>query len=110
MRFVKVLRSDELQVGEKAKVVVEGKPILVVNLEGQFYAVSDKCPHLGGSLSEGIVEDGKVRCPKHGAMFDLKTGENLNDAKVAFLKMKVKDVSTFPIKVEGEDLLIGLDE
>ena len=45
----------------------------------------------------------------HGAQFDVKTGKAVGDARVAFIKMRVKDVESFPVKVEGTDILVGLD-
>ena len=55
------------------------------------------------------LDGGTVTCPRHGAQFDVKTGKAVGDAKVAFMKMKVKDVESFPVKVEGTDILVGLD-
>lgn len=109
MSFIKVLEVNELQAGEKLKIEVQGKSILLANLEGTFYALDDRCPHLGGSLSRGEIRDTQVFCPKHGAAFDLKTGRNEGDAKIAFITMKVKDAKTYPVKVEGGDVLIDID-
>lgn len=108
MSFVKVLQTDELVSGEKVRVQVDGKSILVVNLDGEYYALDNRCPHMGGSLVEGELKDGYIVCPRHGAEFDLKTGKNVGNAKIAFVKMKVGDAKKYELKVEGTNLLIDL--
>jgi len=109
MSFIKVIKADELQPGEKLKVEVQGKSILLANLDGSYFALDDRCPHLGGSLSRGEMRGSQVFCPKHGAAFDLKTGKNEGDAKIAFIKMKVNDARTYPVKVEDGDVLVDID-
>lgn len=109
MGFVKVADSAELTIGGKKKVVVGGKDILLANVDGEYYAISDVCPHMGGSLSEGTLEGSIVTCPKHGAKFDVRTGKEVADAKLLFLKIKVKDDGNYPLKLEGTDILIDLD-
>jgi 3-phenylpropionate/trans-cinnamate dioxygenase ferredoxin component len=67
-------RSDFLP-GEY-KVVWDGDtPIAVYNIDGALYAVEDTCTHDGGDLAGGEVFGFEVECPRHGARFDLRTGE-----------------------------------
>ncbi|ETN69137.1 rieske [2Fe-2S] domain protein, partial [Necator americanus] len=54
---------------------VKGKPILVINDNGFFYATSGICSHYNFSLENGIYSQGKIRCPLHGACFNVKTGD-----------------------------------
>jgi len=56
---------------------IRGKAIMMVNLDGQAYAMQDKCPHQGKRLSDGWCEDGRIVCPFHRYSFDLKTGEGM---------------------------------
>ena len=109
MSFVKVAETSELTVGKKKKIVVGGRDILLSNVDGVYYAISDKCPHLGGSLYEGKLEGSTITCPKHGAKFDVRTGKEVADAKILLFKIKVKDDSIFTVKLEGEDVLVELD-
>lgn len=108
MNYVKVARIGDLAPGSKKKIDLDGKVILLVNLDGLYYAIDNKCPHMGGSLYDGILESDVIVCPRHGAAFHVKTGKNVCDAKIAFIKMKVNDVQSMPVKVEGEDVLVGV--
>jgi 3-phenylpropionate/trans-cinnamate dioxygenase ferredoxin subunit len=110
MSFVKVANIRELNDGEKKKVVVNGVEILISNIDGEYYAISNKCTHMGGSLGEGTLVGGIITCPKHGAKFDVRTGKKVGDAKIAFLKIKVKDDGAYAVKIEGTDLLVNLVE
>jgi 3-phenylpropionate/trans-cinnamate dioxygenase ferredoxin component len=109
VKFVKVAEITEIAAGEKKKVILDGKEILLANVEGTYYAISDKCPHMGGSLSEGILEDYIITCPRHGSKFDVRTGKEVHGAKILFLNINVKDDRSYPVKVEGTDILIGAE-
>ncbi len=74
-RRVQVARVDELEPGSMMMVEVDGKPVLLANVDGEFYAVSDICTHEEYNLSLGSLEDCEVECPGHSAFFDLKTGD-----------------------------------
>ncbi len=63
---------------------------------------------MGGDLSGGKLEDTTVTCPRHGAKFDVQSGKSLSGAKIAFVNMKVGDAKSFPVKVEGNDILVEL--
>ena len=109
MGFVKVADTSELTSGSKKKIFVGDKVILLSNVNGSYYAISDKCPHMGGSLGEGVLKDGIITCPKHGAKFDVKTGEAVGEAKMLLLKIKVKNNRVFPLKIEGNDIFVEID-
>lgn len=49
-------------------------PIALLRVGGVLYALDDRCPHAGGPLSEGVVENGTLRCPWHERHFDPATG------------------------------------
>jgi len=55
------------------------------------------------------MHGGVVTCPKHSAQFDVKTGQAVESAKLGFIKMGVKDVDHYPVKVEGNDIFVGID-
>lgn len=110
MRYFKALNVSDLAQGEMTKVTVEGEPILLVNLEGTFYAVTNTCTHMGGSLVEGMLEGDVIKCPRHGAGFDVKTGRNVIKPTIFFIPGKTSDLKTYETKVENNEVLIGIDQ
>jgi nitrite reductase/ring-hydroxylating ferredoxin subunit len=66
--------SAELREGLLHGTTAGTRPVVLVRLGGEVHAVDGTCPHLGGDLAEGTVEQGKITCPLHGATFDLLTG------------------------------------
>jgi 3-phenylpropionate/trans-cinnamate dioxygenase ferredoxin component len=73
--FVKAGITSEYSDGTKKKVTVQGQEILLVKVGEKYYAVGNKCPHLGGDLSAGKLEGTVIDCPRHHSQFDLATGE-----------------------------------
>jgi NAD(P)H-dependent nitrite reductase small subunit len=73
-RFVAVAKSNEVP-DRGARAVELGRRTIALFRDGaRLFALDDMCPHSGGPLSEGEVEDGRVTCPWHGARFALDTG------------------------------------
>lgn len=96
-----VCDSDELEDGGSTTLFVDGETVAVFLLDDEFYAVSDICTHAGASLSEGGVRDGTLRCPRHGAPFDLRTGEALGYPAI-------EDLRTYKTKVEDGTVYINV--
>jgi 3-phenylpropionate/trans-cinnamate dioxygenase ferredoxin subunit len=108
MEFVRVADKAELPANKMMIVVVGGKDVLLANVDGSYYAIANKCTHLGGSLAKGVLEGSIVTCPRHGSRFDVKTGKNVRGAKIGFIKMNVRDEESYAVKVEGADILVGI--
>ena len=108
MEFIRVADKAELPANKMILVVVGGKEVLLANIDGSYYAIANKCTHLGGSLTKGSLEGSIVTCPRHGARFDVKTGQAIADAKIGFIKMGVKDEDSYSVKVEGTDIFVGM--
>ena len=72
--YILVADADSLPPGQGRTVNVRGREFALYNHDGQFYALDDLCPHRGGPLGAGALQDGCVFCPLHGWGFDLKTG------------------------------------
>jgi nitrite reductase/ring-hydroxylating ferredoxin subunit len=71
---------DEVPVGKMKYVEVQGKEIVISNIDGKFYAMDDRCGHMNARLSMGnISNDGIVTCPFHGARFDATTGKKVKE-------------------------------
>ena len=71
---VMVATTDELAPGEALAVSIDGEGVAIFNVEGEYYAIANRCTHVGGSLGKGRLDDGVVTCPLHGAEFDVRTG------------------------------------
>lgn len=92
---IEVAKTSEIKPGEAKQVEIDGEPVAVFNVNGQFFAIHDTCTHAGASLAEGFVEGEVVTCPWHGAQFDLKTGKNLSMPAPT-------PVQSYPLKIEGD--------
>ena len=95
---------SELPPGASRVVEFEDLEIGVVNCGGEILAIEDRCSHDNGLLLEGEIDDENctVECPRHGSLFDLKTGKPLN------LPAYVP-VDTFPVSVEGDMIKVEVD-
>jgi nitrite reductase/ring-hydroxylating ferredoxin subunit len=74
MHYVRIADTAELAPGQMKRFQAEGHEVLLANIEGEFYAIADRCTHQGGSLCQGSLVSGVVQCLRHGARFDVKTG------------------------------------
>ncbi len=73
-----VASSSEIGPGQKKVLMVDGRPIAIFNVGGQFHALDDVCTHDGGPLAEGEFQGCEIQCPRHGARFDVRTGKALS--------------------------------
>jgi len=73
--WIDVDAVSNLPEGSVSLIEVDGFEVAVFNVGGQFYAVEDVCTHDGGTLADGEVEGYEIECPRHGARFDLRTGQ-----------------------------------
>ena len=103
MPWVEVANLADLREGEGRKICHGGHVAAVFLTEGEVYALGDRCSHAEASLSEGEVFDTEVECPRHGAVFDLTTGEALTFPAV-------RPVPSYPTRVEGERVLVELPD
>jgi nitrite reductase/ring-hydroxylating ferredoxin subunit len=106
MTYHSVAKTTDIAPGTMKSVVAGGKKVLVANVDGAFYAMQQRCPHLGGNLARGKLAGKTVTCPLHKATFDLATGEVTEVAHLLFMKFKTKTAQTFPLKIEGDAILV----
>jgi 3-phenylpropionate/trans-cinnamate dioxygenase ferredoxin component len=102
---VTVCKIDELPAGEMRLVEADGRKIGVFHAEdGELYAIEDRCSHDDGPLAEGEFDAGActVECPRHGSLFDLRTG------RPKTLPAYVP-VETFEARVEDGDVKLEVD-
>ena len=82
-------------------IIVEGRPIALFNLGGEFVALDNRCPHRGGSLGEGEIKDDIVICPWHGWEFNFNTGKAVENDDVI--------VKTYPVENRDDEIFIKID-
>ena len=102
MSFVKATTLDELWTGEKVGIVVMGRPVLLVNIEGTVCAYADRCRHKGIALSLGKLDGHVLACSVHGWLYDARTGAGINPESVKLLR--------YPVRIEGNDVLVDVIE
>ena len=88
--------------GQVKVVMPRGDRIALCNVDGDLYAIDDVCTHDGGPLDQGELLGDQIECPRHGALFDVRTGK-------AITLPAIFPIKTYPLKVEGTDILIELE-
>lgn len=95
-------RADEIPPGGSKVVQVNERRLAIFSWEGVILAIDDTCPHQGGPLGEGYLEEsGVVSCPWHGWTFDLRTGVSPIDPDVR--------VRTYPVRIEAGEIIVEID-
>jgi len=102
--IVTVCPVSELPPGAMRLVVWEDLEIGVFNCAGTIYAIEDRCSHDDGPLVEGELDQGActIECPRHGSVFDLRTG-------VPKTLPAYEPVETFPVVVEDGTIKLEVD-
>jgi nitrite reductase (NADH) small subunit len=101
MPLVRLTAQSELPAINEAKEFPCGnKTICIANVDGNYSAMDNVCPHRGGPLGQGMVEGGKVVCPWHAWNWDAKTGATELDSN---LKVQI-----YPVKIESGDMLVEI--
>ncbi|MGN6116786.1 MAG: Rieske (2Fe-2S) protein [Nitrobacter sp.] len=130
-----VATVDEIPPGQRRLVNVNGRDIGIFNVDGEYFAVSNRCPHEGASLCKGrivgLVEAAEpgayqysrrgelIRCPWHGWEFDLRTGKSWCEpdrTKVRRFDLKIESggslvegelrAETFPVSIEKQYVVV----
>ncbi|WP_100463207.1 thiamine pyrophosphate-dependent enzyme [Mycobacteroides abscessus] len=95
----KAVDQDALVEGEVTVCPVGLKSVALTKLHGRFGAIDNRCPHQGGPLGQGTLENDKIRCPWHGFDFDPFTGEAAGGPDF--------DVLTYPVDVREDGVYVG---
>ncbi len=99
--FHTAAKTSQIDEDEAMQVIVEGKEVAIINLGGEYYAMDDICSHAYASMADGYIEGDCIECPLHGAQFNIKTGK-------AETPPATVDLATYEVKIDGDDILIGL--
>lgn len=103
MSWIAVCNVSQVQENFPYSARVKDTEIGIFLVEDQYYAMEDICPHAYALLSQGFVEDGKVECPLHEALFDIRTGKCLR-------KPGGRDLKTYQTRLNENQIEISLIE
>ena len=76
--------------------------VVVINIDGNYFAIDDTCSHAGGSLSEGKLDGYTIICDWHGAQFDCKNG------KLIKFPGEIEDLESYKIVIESENIFVEI--
>jgi len=100
MGKILVGKTSDIPSGKMSMVSIDGKDVLVTNVDGNYYAMDDTCTHVGASLSEGSLDGSTVTCPWHGSTWDCKTG------KMIAFGVQLKDLYSYKVTVESDNVFV----
>jgi len=101
IEYLEIAPDSELPNGERMFVEVEGKPIVIFNIAGQYFSIADVCSHDDGPVGEGRLEAYNITCPRHGAQFDVRTGKVIQMPAVV-------DIPAYPVRVVDGMIQLGI--
>ena len=102
-KYVSVGPVGEIPGGESRIVEIDGVSLAICHVaEEGFFAIENRCSHDNGPLGEGELVAGRIECPRHGALFDVRTG-------AAKTLPAVRGVTCYEVRVDGDDIQVGLD-
>jgi 3-phenylpropionate/trans-cinnamate dioxygenase ferredoxin component len=101
--FVRACGLSEVPAEGAIGIRVGELPVAIVRADGEIYALHDVCSHEEIPLSEGEVYDHTVECWLHGSCFDVRTGAPTGPPAT-------QPVATYPVKVDGDDVLVAVPE
>lgn len=93
-RHIEVPADKVPAAGGRELIESDGKSLALFNVDGQFYAIDDSCPHQGASLCGGRLEGRVIQCCAHGLRFNLTTGYLLNSTALK--------VASYPVEVQKD--------
>ncbi|MGI9517931.1 MAG: non-heme iron oxygenase ferredoxin subunit [Pirellulaceae bacterium] len=96
-------KQGDVAPGAMLLVELEDRLAIVFNIEGQFYCIDDVCTHDGGPLSDGELAGCTIACPRHGAKFDVTTGQ-------ALTMPATEDTVCHDVKLDGESVYVKIME
>jgi nitrite reductase/ring-hydroxylating ferredoxin subunit len=97
-----VAAVGEVPRGEGRVVQVGPHTLALFNVDGQFYALDNACPHRGGPLGEGNLDGTAAMCPWHAWRWDVTTGANMNNPAVK--------VACYPVTVSAGEILVEIPD
>ena len=99
--WVAVGRIEDVPPGHAARVEIDGVPVAIFNVGGDFHCLDDTCSHAEASLSDGDLDPRRcaIECPLHGSAFDLRTGQPLTLPAVEPVRVHTIDTTGGIIRI-----------
>lgn len=91
-KWLDTISVDELHIGQKQAIDLEGRALLLVRLSDGIYAIDNRCTHADAELTDGDIENNEIICPWHGARFCIKTG-------AVTCPPAFDDLTTYPVRI-----------
>ncbi len=103
-QYIKACAESEIEEGKTKIVTIENKPVILVKANSEIFALEGICSHDGGEFgaNENVV-DGQIECPRHGARFNIRTGE-------ATRMPAVVGINRYDVKIENGDVYIAVND
>ena len=95
-------KTSDIPPGKIIKISIDGRDIMVANIDGEYCATDDSCTHSGSSLSEGKLNGGVITCGWHAAEFDCKTG------KLVKFPAKIRDLGSYNVTGESDNVFVEM--
>lgn len=113
---MKIASIGEMKDGELKMVKAGEREVLLAKVGQTYYAAEGRCPHMKGDLSRGTLSGTVITCPLHGSRFDLRDGSVVQwtnfgglRRKLAVLFRSPRPLRIYPVRVEGDEILVDLD-
>jgi len=102
LEWIRVASTGDVADGEAKALEVMGLHLALYHVGGEWFCTDNVCTHAFALLTDGWLEEHVIECPLHAGQFDIRTGKGLGPPIDA-------DIKTFPVRVEGEAVMIALD-
>ncbi len=113
MSFIEIATTNELTDGGKKMAKVNGHELMIAQVGDNYYCTDNRCPHMGGNLSQGTLQGSIIICPRHHSQFDLTSGHVIQWTDWTGIKKSLnnlikppRNLKTYDVKVDGEKILV----
>ncbi len=94
---------EDVPEGKMQLIELDDRLVIIANIEGQYHCIDDVCTHDGGPLSDGELDGCQIACPRHGAKFDITTGQ-------ALTMPATQPTGCHEVKLDGGNLFVKINE
>ena len=101
--FIRAASVSDIPDPGRVILEIEDRMVVLLHVAGEFFCIDDVCTHDGGTLGDGPLDGHSVVCPRHGAMFDIRSGK-------ALTMPATEGIACHEVKVVDDDVLVRLVE